>query len=95
MTATDEDLLRYFRKRCCDLCSAPAPSEPHHVHARGMGGGSRLDKCLNLVSVCRPCHQRCEDYPKLMKPKCLAAIARREGLTAGVVQRAIWRMLRT
>jgi hypothetical protein len=34
----------------CLLCSAPAPSEPHHASARGMGGVKGLDR--HVIPLC-------------------------------------------
>ena len=40
----------------CDLCAAPAPSDPHHVRTRAAGGTAK-----DLIPVCRTCHTRIHD----------------------------------
>lgn len=55
MKLVDESVLDKFRGERCELCHLRA-GEPHHIRAKGMGGGGRCDHPFNLVSLCRPCH---------------------------------------
>ena len=99
MIRHDPDLLEYFRnRRTCEWCGYRDQGrlDPHHVEARGMGGGKRLDVALNLVSVHRFCHQEIEAGGVKAKEKCFEIIAKREGLSGpDEVREAIWRLLRT
>jgi hypothetical protein len=55
----NEALLAEFRaKPFCEVCGAPnkVGLDPHHLHHKGLGGGSRLDIVENLLAVCRDCH---------------------------------------
>jgi hypothetical protein len=45
--------LRYVRQQACVGCGAPAPSDPHHWGARGMG--QKTDD-YRTVPLCRRCH---------------------------------------
>ena len=47
MRVVNESLLAYLRTLPCAFCGAAPPSQVHHVHCRGIGGGSRLDVWLN------------------------------------------------
>lgn len=41
----------------CERCDARGTKrEVHHIWARGMGGGSRLDIPINLIVLCKDCH---------------------------------------
>jgi hypothetical protein len=93
----DEKLLDYFRdKRICELCGRRIPwkekAHPHHVQARGHGGGSRLDVALNVLGACWQCHS--DAGTPEGKEQCLEVVAYREGLLVEQVQEAIWRLLR-
>jgi HNH endonuclease len=98
MLIIDEPLLGYFRsKRVCELCRQPPREgerlQPHHVHARGMGGGSRLDTPLNLLALCGRCHSLVHQSTD-EKLRCREVVAYREGLLVAQVEEAIWRLLR-
>lgn len=101
MIRHDETLLFYFRsKHLCEWCGKErlfAESfDPHHIEARGMGGGKRLDVALNLMAVHRLCHSEIEAGGAKAKRKCLEIVAKREGLSGpDEVQEAIYRLLRT
>jgi len=57
MKIIDEPLLDEFRRKVlCEWCERPAVLVPHHIYARGMGGGGRLDIRENLISLCCICH---------------------------------------
>jgi hypothetical protein len=96
----NEDLLSYFRKQhFCELCGRRIaygePAHPHHVECRGMGGGTRLDVALNLLSACWQCHDKAHngDAAKL-RQEGIEIIAYREGLEVDQVQQAIWTLTR-
>lgn len=94
MKITDEPLLDVFRARPCEWCGAPPRSDPHHVYRKGMGGGARLDVCLNLISACRECHQKQEDG-RISRSEQWERVAAREGLVSGDdAKEAVWRLLR-
>lgn len=63
MTNTDEALLDQFRgPGLCESCALPClQREASHILTKGMGGGSRLDHRLNVLSQCRRCHQGWHD----------------------------------
>src|ERR1700722_12838836 len=59
----NEPLLSSMRvpglcESCRELCMR---REPHHILTRGMGGASRMDVRINLVSLCPPCHRAHHD----------------------------------
>ena len=50
----------------CELCGNQAV-DVHHIEARGMGGSKTKDHIVNLMGVCRECHNKCGanvDYNK-------------------------------
>lgn len=55
-----------------------------------MGGGSRLDVRLNIVSLCRVCHTSHHYGKSPTKDELIREIAVREGITAETWQEAIW-----
>ena len=91
MKLIDPEVLRMFReKTTCEFCGRPCPDgcDPHHFwRKRGMGGGSRIDHPLNLISLCRgyyrgkwvSCHDDAE-AGRITKYDLLALVARREGV---------------
>jgi hypothetical protein len=44
----------------CEWCGDHDTLECHHIKARGIGGGSRLDVPLNLVMLCNTCHREAQ-----------------------------------
>ena len=96
MIIKDELLLAEFRaKSHCELCKRWCPGEldAHHVFARGMGGGKRLDLRINLVSLCRWCHQ---DYHsgRISRHELLTLVAHRENRRPGAIATEIYRLRR-
>lgn len=91
MKILNESTLDQFREQTrCELCNRTVGGcEPHHWYARGMGGGHRIDVALNLVGLCRYCHQRCEDgvIPRRLV---LLHIANRHSTTPDAVEEALW-----
>ena len=86
MKIVDEKMLDLFRgEGRCELCGKTCKvREPHHVLARGMGGGRRLDIRLNLIALgstrnyeCQ-CHSNVDSERGLCRS--LAAIAKRENV---------------
>lgn len=85
MTIIDDELLATFRLGgTCDNCLRRCKQRvPHHLKARGMGGGKRLDIRLNLLSlgpdfVCC-CHRSHHDVNEPSYRELLGIVARREG----------------
>lgn len=98
----NEELLEYFRTQKCELCGSFMSRRItcHHVYCRGMGGGSRLDVVLNLVSLCMDggngCHEKIQVGGKAAQIQCWELVAKREGLESWEVARdAVWRLLRS
>lgn len=54
-----------------------------------MGGGYRLDVRLNLVSLCRACHQEHHAGHRPLYVDLLALVAAREGVQQGDVERVV------
>lgn len=82
MTITDEDVLEWFRGNAsCEHCGGRGQLVPHHIRARGMGGGSRIDHPFNLVALCALCHAKAHAPKDPIPPDAFEAIvARREGV---------------
>lgn len=99
----DEELLRHLRKNTarCEWCGEKfgrlRQPTVHHIECKGLGGGARLDKILNLMVVCWiPCHHYIQTGGTEAKKRCLETVALREGLEGPEqVQEALWRLLRT
>lgn len=95
MIIKDEDALDQFRgSGICELCGKRCRNtEPHHVVAKGMGGGSRLDIRLNLVRCGSTPNFECECHgqvdTKEGKERCLRIIAEREGTTPEVIETVV------
>lgn len=81
MRIVDETLLDVFRQSPrCEWCRLLTPTgcDPHHIHAKGFGGGGRLDVAINLIALCRECHTLV--HGGFILRRCLLAIvAQREG----------------
>jgi hypothetical protein len=58
-----ETVLEWARRHSCVGCGAPAPCDPHHYPARGLGGGHRDD--TKVIPLCR---RRCHDAAQQYKP---------------------------
>ncbi len=83
MKIIDEACLDKFRQAPqCEYCHKVnyGQLEPHHWRAKGMGGACRMDTSINLISLCRLCHQKCEDG-NIPRHVILALIAVREQLS--------------
>lgn len=94
----EKTLERFRRARRCEACGKASRHglDPHHaLYKRGLGGGSRLDIPLNLVSLCRwPCHHHAEQGI-ITRQQMLAVIAKREGVSEIFVDSFLKRVRRT
>jgi hypothetical protein len=81
MILVDENLLYRFRgPGKCEWCDKHHQARhPHHLLARGMGGGGRLDHRLNLIALCPVCHNEVH-CGVIMRCDLLAKVAVREGI---------------
>src|SRR4051812_4078324 len=89
MRVLDALLLRSFRGRPCEWCPSTFDVSAHHVHYRSAG---RLDIRINLIGLCRECHDRHHRGRHPAEPttaQCWQTIADREGLTVGALKRCI------
>lgn len=96
MKILDPDLLAEFRNAVrCEWCRRPNGDglDPHHLYGRGMGGGNRLDIRLNLLSLCRVCHQEFHDG-QIPRFSLLAIVAFRENMLQDRIEEIIHRIRR-
>lgn len=95
MRIEDKGLLREFAlKRRCEYCGKTTPgvlADPHHLFARGMGGGGRLDIRINLISLCREDHNAVH-AGHIMRTDLLALVAQREGTSQDEIRAEIARL---
>ena len=91
MKVINEDLLDEFRQHgLCEWCKAFCSSrDPHHIFARGMGGGGRLDIQENIVSLCRTCHGRVH-AGHILRCDLLAIVAKRENKQQWEIEHAVY-----
>ena len=90
----EETLALYRGSGRCQLCGKACKArECHHVLARGMGGGRRLDVALNLLAVgsfpCCDCHALIHGGGRIERIMCLEAVAAREGTSWESVEEAL------
>jgi len=50
----------------CEVCNNTAV-DIHHINARGMGGSKDSDEIINLMALCRECHNYFGDKKKFKK----------------------------
>lgn len=83
MRIADEPLLDRFRQAGrCEWCHTFCKRrDPHHVFARGFGGGLRIDVALNLVSLCPHDHIMHHNGHHPFRANLLEIVAKREGLS--------------
>jgi hypothetical protein len=89
-------LLAEFRaKASCEWCTRWCPGEidPHHLFGRGVGGGYRLDVVINLLALCRLCHQKYHDG-KIKRKWLVTLVGRREGRAPRSIVEEIYRLRR-
>jgi hypothetical protein len=91
----DFDALAACRNRpACECCKRRPPCEAHHVWFRGMGGGSRLDVPINLIALCRQCHNQVH-AGVIRRDDLLAIVALREGMLQDDIEAEINRLKRS
>jgi len=101
MIVIDEELLDQFRapgpcEWCDKLCQR---REPHHIFARGLGGGGRLDIRCNLVALgsgilweCA-CHQAAH-AGRISRLQLLLMVGQRECCLIADIEEEVWRLRR-
>lgn len=96
MKVVDELLLMEFRAAGrCDWCRQWfARLEAHHLFAKGMGGGGRLDVRVNLAALCTACHRSHHDGNEPTRNDLLAVVAAREGVLQADIEDAIAKLRR-
>jgi hypothetical protein len=102
MKIVNETILDEFRTPGrCEFCRQFCPvREPHHVLARGIGGGGRMDVPVNLLALgaTRPfpaclCHGRIHNG-RIDRAELLEVIAHRESLDQAEVLDILYRLRR-
>ncbi len=93
MQVIDPKLLTLFRTGPCGWCGHWVACEPHHLFSRGMGGGSQLDIRINLLSLCRSCHDAFH-LGHICRFDLLAVVAARERTTQDKIVEEIHRLRR-
>ena len=91
MKIVDEEVMDHFRRKTrCELCGKYSRDgmDPHHLFGRGMGGWRRFDVAVNLISLCRICHNAFH-AGRIERAAILAVVAAREGMTAAEVEEKI------
>ena len=92
MSVKDVDLLIRLHEEAsgCEVCgkSGNVKLEVHHIWAKGIGGGSRLDVGMNLIVVCAKYDGNCHDKAQANQ------ISKRE-LWGIATEREIHRLRRT
>ena len=92
MKIINESLLKEYRRAGeCELCGKSCKKrEPHHIVARGMGGGRRMDIRCNLMAVGSTRGGECHCHSLIETPNryllCLEKAAARDGCTADQLQ---------
>ncbi len=96
MRIVDETVLDEFRgPGKCEWCGFRCYAlHPHHLWARGMGGGGRLDVRINLIGLCWVCHSDVH-HGDISRQDLLAVVAAREGKLQSEIEEEIWRLRRT
>jgi hypothetical protein len=102
MRVIDEKTLdRYRGPGECEICHKMCKRrEPHHLRAKGMSSGSRLDVDVNLISLGSSLSFECECHTKIhaghiSKQHILEIVARREGRMVESIVDEVNLLLRT
>lgn len=98
MIVINEKLLDEFRRKArCEFCGRKARGglDAHHIYAKGMGGGSRLDIRRNLVGLCRECHTSHHAGNEPLRCDLMALVATRENCLQDDIKEEVWRLRRT
>ena len=93
----DDKMLSLFRLAfSCSYCRQPTPggTDPCHVITRGVGGGTRLDVPLNLVSLCRTCHNENHAGRSPTREELCELVGERYGYKSHEVLARLHRMIR-
>lgn len=99
MRIKDDAMLDRFRgPGICELCGKFCRhTEPHHVIAKGMGGGRQLDIRINLIRVGSTPNFECQCHnnvdTKTGQEACWRVIAARENTTVNAIQDACYMIL--
>ena len=95
MKVIDETLLDEFRRKTrCEWCKAAVPGcQPHHLYAKGMGGGSVLDVKVNLMGLCWKCHRDVHNG-NIPRHALIAVVSYREGRSPDEIEKEIFRLLK-
>ena len=94
MIVISEAVLDQFRgTRRCELCFVTRHCFPHHVWARGMGGGTRLDVDCNLIAVCHGCHMDIHEGI-IGRGEVVGAVSRRMKISAAEIEQRVWDLRR-
>lgn len=97
MKIIDKAALSTPRSPFCEYClrSCRNPTERHHIVARGLGGGSRMDIPENLIDLGEcwdcGCHQKAQ-AGKISKAVLWERVAAREGTTVRKILNLIARL---
>lgn len=102
MIVVNETLLDEFRgPGPCEWCGKPCKRrEPHHLWARGIGGGSRMDIRINLIALGHSetfqcgCHKRIH-AGGLDRHQMIEVVAKRERTDPDLIQAVVWLLCRT
>lgn len=95
MIIKDEDLLDEFRQaRRCEVCKKARITDPHHIFAKGVGGGGRLDIAENMLAACRKCHMLIHDG-HIKRKRILEIVAAREKKSIDDITGLVYFLLRT
>ena len=68
--------------------------DAHHIAAKGMGGGGRLDVKENLVALDRACHTAHHYSGKPSRRELLEVVSRREGVSVEDIENTIFALRR-
>lgn len=93
MRIENEAVLDKFRSSSiCEFCLHPigrgVRAEPHHVRAKGLGSGHRLDVSLNIVALCMYDHRKFHDG-NIPRSALLQVVANRYFVEPDVIEEAI------
>lgn len=84
-------LDRYRKPGLCELCGKPCwKREPHHVIAKGMGGGRQLDCRFNIISLGSSPAFQCQCHDRIDRAggreRCWSVIAIREQTSPEIIK---------